>query len=968
MMIITFLIYAGVWVEMVDNLHNVKIFIASPSDVRKEREKVHEIAQKINESVAGPLDFHLEVVGWEQVIPDLGDRPQEIINQQIGPYDIFIGIMWKRFGTPSGKADSGTEEELDITMECKEKCGKPRIMFYFNQEPYTLQNEGEIEQVGKVIKFRDKLREKGLVWDYKGCDNFAEIIDIQLSKLIVKWGTESKEELKGANLEPYFAHTYPLQKNFTGRLKEREMLTEWLEEDPNPVLAVIAFGGMGKSALSWYWLHEDLLMQGKVFNGVIWWSFYDRESSFDSFLNHSISYVYKNEVDPKGIRSTRDKMDKLFEGLRDRNFLIVLDGLERILRAYAGLGSPYQSNTVKEDERQEFRTCIDPNAGIFLQMLSAGYPKTKTLITSRLFPKELDGLAGCRRIDLKRMDKEDAVDFFNAQGVIGTRAEIEACCEPYGYHPLFLRLLSGMITEDPENPGEIDQAKHCKIKDAASKEHFVLKTAYEALSPEKQVFISKLAAFRTPMEYNAIVIFNTFGDKKELNAVLKELVNRGILFFDKDKIKYDLHPIVRSYCYDRLRAKEGVHSQLRDYFASVPEPEKIESIDDLEPVIELYHHTVGAGKPERARELYVERIQYPIYFQFGAYQTQIELLKALFPEGEEKLPNLKRKDQKAGVLNELANAYSLSGQPRRAVPLFQKHIEVSQKIEDKTFEAVGLGNLAGMTQIPIGDLESAESNLRRAIEIDCEKHIEFREGEHRCYIGPALLYIAKFEESGIELIDAQKIVDERFKTVAPNNLISVVRAYRALRALLMDNPDEALRFADQALELAKKTSKEWQPFTRDFIVANWLIGASHVALKEIKKAEGPLQFAITECRKINMVDHEALILLEIAKLAHLRKNDAEAKKIATEALEIANRCGYVFQQADIYLFLSEFYKDQGNISKAKEHAKLAKLRSHQMINVETGDYIEKPEDTKWKYKPCYDKAKKLLEELESIKE
>ena len=35
-----------------------------------------------------------------------------------------------------------------------------------------------------------------------------------------------------------------------------------------------------------------------------------------------------------------------------------------------------------------------------------------------------------------------------------------------------------------------------------------------------------------------------------------------------------------------------------------------------------------------------------------------------------------------------------------------------------------------------------------------------------------------------------------------------------------------------------------------------------------------------------------------------------------------------------------------------------------MIDVESGDYVTKPEDTKWKYKPCYDKAVKLLAELE----
>ena len=35
-----------------------------------------------------------------------------------------------------------------------------------------------------------------------------------------------------------FAHPYPLQENFTGRVRERQMLTEWLTEDTRPVLVL----------------------------------------------------------------------------------------------------------------------------------------------------------------------------------------------------------------------------------------------------------------------------------------------------------------------------------------------------------------------------------------------------------------------------------------------------------------------------------------------------------------------------------------------------------------------------------------------------------------------------------------------------------------------------------------------------------------------------------------------------------
>ena len=120
--------------------------------------------------------------------------------------------------------------------------------------------------------------------------------------------------------EPYFAHPYPLQENFTGRVRERKLLTEWLTTSQDQVLALIALGGMGKSALTWVWLHRDVLgvsLPGQPQqasdvaqacrvaeearpDGVLWWSFYDREASFGSFLNAALRYASGGEIDPAG--------------------------------------------------------------------------------------------------------------------------------------------------------------------------------------------------------------------------------------------------------------------------------------------------------------------------------------------------------------------------------------------------------------------------------------------------------------------------------------------------------------------------------------------------------------------------------------------------------------------------------------------------------------------------------------------
>jgi tetratricopeptide (TPR) repeat protein len=297
-----------------------------------------------------------------------------------------------------------------------------------------------------------------------------------------------------------------------------------------------------------------------------------------------------------------------------------------------------------------------------------------------LYPKELDDLEGCLRKDLKQMDKKDALEFFKRQGVKGTRAEIEEVCRAYGFHPLSLRLLSGMIVHDMKYGGDINAwTKYNPLPRLVPKEHHILELAFNSLDKKKQALISRLSAFRNPIDYDAISIFNEFGGEEKFNEVLIELVDRGMLFRNEKSNKFDMHPIVRKYCYDRLKNKESIHLVLGDYFAHMPAPEKIESVDDLAPVIELYHHTVRAGRYDEAEDLFYDRLHDKLYYRFGAYQTLIELLRALFPDGKDKLPRLEKEDDQAWTLNSLANSYSHSGQPRWAVPMFKRANEIAEK-------------------------------------------------------------------------------------------------------------------------------------------------------------------------------------------------------------------------------------------------------------------------------------------------
>jgi hypothetical protein len=108
-----------------------------------------------------------------------------VINEQIGVFDIFVGIMWKRFGTPTGEAHGGTEEEFRLALTRWAARRQPHIMFYFSSAqsaPPTTSEE--VEQLSKVVAFRTELSKKALVWSYAVASQFAEVVRPHLASTI----------------------------------------------------------------------------------------------------------------------------------------------------------------------------------------------------------------------------------------------------------------------------------------------------------------------------------------------------------------------------------------------------------------------------------------------------------------------------------------------------------------------------------------------------------------------------------------------------------------------------------------------------------------------------------------------------------------------------------------------------------------------------------------------------------------
>jgi len=122
-----------------DTVRLIRIFVSSPGDVAEEREVLSEAIARINETTGKTHGVRLELVRWErQVVPQIGPRPQAVVDAQTQAYDVYLGIMSGRFGTPTDTHGSGTEQEFREAVERWGKVGRPWILFLLRRQTHAV--------------------------------------------------------------------------------------------------------------------------------------------------------------------------------------------------------------------------------------------------------------------------------------------------------------------------------------------------------------------------------------------------------------------------------------------------------------------------------------------------------------------------------------------------------------------------------------------------------------------------------------------------------------------------------------------------------------------------------------------------------------------------------------------------------------------------------------------------------------
>jgi hypothetical protein len=165
--------------------------------------------------------------------PALGDRPQAILNKQIGSdCDFVVGAFWTRLGTPTGDAESGTAEEI----ENMRASGK-EVLLYFSSAP-AVPESIEPAQYEALTQYRKSLEDKGLYFKYESLSDLRDQFQRHLAKLMIelvgRHGVPGQDPGAPPSEEAVSARQRAVLVAELGALLRR-LVTDWeSERDSNP--------------------------------------------------------------------------------------------------------------------------------------------------------------------------------------------------------------------------------------------------------------------------------------------------------------------------------------------------------------------------------------------------------------------------------------------------------------------------------------------------------------------------------------------------------------------------------------------------------------------------------------------------------------------------------------------------------------------------------------------------------------
>ena len=520
---------------------------------------------------------------------------------------------------------------------------------------------------------------------------------------------------------------------FVGRASELETLNLWAgDADPKAMLLFEAMGGSGKSMLTWQWVNRHAVAARPDWAGRFWYSFYERGAQMTDFCREALAYITGQPADDFKTMRIRDLSERLIPLLEQRPWLLVLDGLERVLIAY------HRSDAaqLRDEEADRARDQIgkrDPSAAIrpeddeLLRALAA-IGCSKILVTSRLTPRALINrsgmpVPGVRREMLPGLRPADAEALMRGADIRGRSKAIQDYVQQTcDCHPLVVGVLAGLINDYMPARGDFDcwldapdggRGLDLGTLDLIQRRNHILDAAIQALSPPSRKLLQTLALLQQGADFDLLAAlsphlpaepddddpsdFPRSAAAKDLNATIRDLEKRGLLQYEQGEQRYDLHPVLRGVAAGRMSSEERTAQgeQVVDYFTrqSPGTWDHADSLDDLRPGLQLVVTLTQLGRFEEAMETFQGSLGTALWFNCGASAKGLALLRPFFPQGWDGATVPLKDGTRSDLLNAAAIALG-DVDSRQAQRLLERSLRLDIASGNMDSACVKLHNLA----------------------------------------------------------------------------------------------------------------------------------------------------------------------------------------------------------------------------------------------------------------------------------
>ncbi len=485
------------------------------------------------------LSVAIRPIGMEQ-LPARDASGIQVSLEMVDQAEIYIGIYAWRYGwvPPFDNPDkiSVTEMEFDRALERKTQGELKEILIFVMDDEHPIRSRDMEAGDGVQEKLRD-FKERAcagrVVRKFKSKEELYGQIVHSLADFKVRNETSPVPTPATGNPIPkppsfYAEPAYIGSHKFVGRHSQLQELSDWAKSShPDNVLLFEAIGGNGKSMLTWEWTTRHATRVRSDWAGRFWYSFYERGAIMADFCQRALAYMTGQPLEELRKKKTAELREPLLAQLHARPWLLILDGLERVLVAYHRIDAAEVADeeanrpTDKIANRNPCDAIRDEDNDL-LRALAAASP-SKILVSSRLIPRVLLNAADlplpgvCPKI-LPGLDQADAEELLRSCRVTGNSAAIRRYlttnCDN---HPLVIGVLGGLINNylpdrgnfdawvaDPEGGAKLDLAS----LDLIQRRNHILHAALAALPPKSGQLLSTLALLSESVDYPTLRAFN----------------------------------------------------------------------------------------------------------------------------------------------------------------------------------------------------------------------------------------------------------------------------------------------------------------------------------------------------------------------------------------------------------------------------------------------------------------------------